>query len=79
MLKPDVVEAVKDGRFSIYPIQRVEEGLEIITGMKAGDRSEDGTYPEGTINYRVAARLAEISEAMKAKKEGEKEDNKPDK
>lgn len=67
MLKKDVVEAVKEGRFSIYPIDLVEEGLEILTGIPAGELQTDGTYPEGTINYLVMKRLTEISEAMKEK------------
>ena len=78
MLKNDVVEAVKDGRFSIYPIRTADKGLEIMTGMLVGELGENGTYPEGTINYLVAKRLAEISEAFEKKKEkeGEKEENK---
>ena len=79
MLKKDVVEAVKEGKFFIYPIQRVEEGLEIITGMQVGGLREDGTYPEGTINYLVVKRLTEISEAVKEKKEEEKEEKQKDK
>jgi lon-related putative ATP-dependent protease len=79
MLKKDVVEAVKDGKFSIYPIQSVDEGLEIITGMQVGELRDDGTYPEGTINYLVAKRLTEISEAVKEKKEEEKEEKQKDK
>ncbi|MEW6067383.1 MAG: ATP-binding protein [Nitrospirota bacterium] len=78
MLKKDVVEAVKEGKFSIYPIQRVEEGLEIITGMQAGKLRDDGTYPEGTVNYLVLKRIMEISEAVKEKKE-EKEEKQKDK
>ncbi|MFN3480766.1 MAG: Lon protease family protein, partial [Thermodesulfovibrionales bacterium] len=73
MLKKDVVEAVKEGRFSIYPIDVVEEGLEILTGMPAGELKEDGTYPEGTVNYLVMKRLTEITEALKEKKEAEEE------
>jgi predicted ATP-dependent protease len=73
MLKQKVVDAVKEGKFSIYPIDRVEEGLEILAGMPAGDMREDGTYPEGTVNYLVMKRLLEISEAMEKKKEKEKE------
>jgi len=78
MLKKEVVDAVKDGRFSIYPIDMVEEGLEILTDMPAGDLMEDGTYPEGTVNYLVMKRLTEISEALKEKKE-EKEEEKAEK
>ena len=73
MLKKDVVEAVKEGKFFIYPIQRVDEGLEIITGMQVGELRDDGTYLEGTINYLVVKRLAEISEALEKKKEKEEE------
>jgi lon-related putative ATP-dependent protease len=76
MLKKDVVEAVKEGKFFIYPIQRADEGLEIITGMQVGELKDDGTYPEGTINYLVVKRLTEISEAMEKKKEKEKEEEK---
>ncbi len=73
MLKKDVVEAVKEGKFFIYPIQRVDEGIEIITGMQVGELKDDGTYPEGTINYLVVKRLTEISEALEKKKEKEEE------
>jgi lon-related putative ATP-dependent protease len=74
MLKRDVVEAVKEGKFFIHPIEKVEEGLEIITGMQVGEVRDDGTYPEGTINYLVVKRLTEISEALEKKKEKEKEE-----
>lgn len=79
MLKKSVVDAVKEGKFSIYPIDRMEEGLEILTEMQAGNLKEDGTYPEGTINYLVAKRLTEISEALKEKKEKEEEEKDKDK
>ncbi|MBE0426608.1 MAG: AAA family ATPase [Nitrospirae bacterium] len=73
MLKKEVVEAVREGKFSIYPIQKVDEGLEIMTGMKVGEPGEDGTYPESTVNYLVVKRLTEITEAMEKKKEKEEE------
>jgi len=76
MIKKDVVDAVKEGKFSIYPIDKVEEGLEILTGLPAGELKDDGTYPDGTVNYLIAKRLAEISEAMKEKKEKEEEKDK---
>ncbi|OPX96719.1 MAG: Lon protease [Syntrophorhabdus sp. PtaB.Bin006] len=75
VLKQEVVEAVREGKFSIYTIDKMEEGLELLTGMPAGELQEDGTYPEGTINYLVAKRLAEIGEAMEKKKEKEGEGN----
>ena len=73
MIKKDLVDAMKKGKFTIYPIDRVEEGLEILTGMPAGTLKEDGTYPEGTISYLIVKRLTEISEAVREKKEEEKE------
>jgi lon-related putative ATP-dependent protease len=71
VLSEDVREAVEKGLFNIYTIDRMEEGLEILTGLKAGELQADGTYPEGTINYLVEKRLTEISEAMERKKEEE--------
>lgn len=73
MLKKDVVEAVRDGRFFIYPIGKVDEGLELLTGMKVGEPADDGTYPEGTINYLVVKRLTEIAQSMEKKKDKEEE------
>jgi lon-related putative ATP-dependent protease len=78
MIKKEVVDAVKEGKFVIHPIDRVEEGLEIFTGMPAGELSADGTYPEGTLNFLIAKRLEELSAALKEKKEEkdkDKEDN----
>ncbi|MDH4232237.1 MAG: AAA family ATPase [Nitrospirota bacterium] len=75
MLKKEVVEAVRDGKFSIYPIDRVEEGLEIFTDMPVGVMKDDGTFPEGTIHYLVMKRLEEITASFKEKKDKEKEEN----
>ncbi len=78
MIKKEVVDAVREGKFLIYPIDRVEEGLEIFTGMPAGELRSDGTYPEGTVNFLIARRLEELSAALKEKKEEkdkDKEDN----
>ncbi len=76
MLKQDVIDAVKEGKFSIYPIDKMEDGLEILTGMSAGELQEDNTYSENTINHLVMKRLNEISEAMEKKKEKEEEKKK---
>jgi lon-related putative ATP-dependent protease len=73
VLNEEVVEAVRSEKFKIYAIDRMEEGLEILTDMKAGELQDDGTYPEGTINFLVEKRLTEISEALEKKKEKEKE------
>ncbi|HOW54536.1 MAG TPA: ATP-binding protein [Syntrophorhabdaceae bacterium] len=71
VLSEDVVDAVSKGLFNVYTIERMEEGLEILTGMQAGQMREDGTYPEGTINCLVEKRLTEITEAMEKKKDKE--------
>ncbi len=73
MLKHEVVDAVKDGLFTIFSMDRMEEGLEILSGMSAGVLAADGTYPENTINNLVMKRLTEISLALEAKKEKEEE------
>jgi len=62
MLRKDVVEAVKEGSFHVYPVESVDEGIAILTGMPAGERDEEGNYPEGTINAKVEQRLAELAE-----------------
>jgi lon-related putative ATP-dependent protease len=62
MLKRPVVKAVKDGRFHVYPIKSIEEGIEILTGMKAGKRRKSGTYAKGTLFRLVDDRLKEMAE-----------------
>lgn len=57
MLRQDVVNAVATGKFAIYPIQTIDEGIALLTGMKAGEVGENGRYPANTINGRVVARL----------------------
>ncbi|MBC7189643.1 Lon protease family protein, partial [Candidatus Aerophobetes bacterium] len=74
MLKKEVVEAVKEGKFHIYPISTVDEGMEILTGYPAGERGPDGLFPEGTINRRVEDKLLYLlKEQEKIKKLIEKE------
>lgn len=66
MLKEEVVEAVRAGQFHVYAVGTVDEGIELLTGVPAGTRQPDGTYPEGTINARIAARLREMVQALRA-------------
>lgn len=72
MLKNSVIEAIREGKFHIYPISTAEEGIEILTGVEAGRLTEEMTYPEGTINYLVDKKLREIAKKLKAE-EKEKE------
>lgn len=77
MLKDEVVEAVKEGNFHIWSVETIDQGIEILTGISAGDRGADGSYPEGTINHKVDRRLREILENMKKFSAGnEKEEKK---
>jgi len=57
MLRRDVVAAATEGRFAIYAIDTVDQGMELLTGLPAGTSDRDGQYPVGTINQRIAARL----------------------
>ena len=66
MLKAEIVEAVQEGKFHIYPVDTIDQGIEILTGVPAGERGEDGTYPEGSVNWAVEKRLAEFAEGLKA-------------
>jgi len=69
MLCEEAVEAVEAGQFHVYPIATVEEGIEILTGIAAGEElQEDGGYPEETVFGRVAARLEEIRKSLDTKK-----------
>ncbi len=65
MLKQDVIDAVKEGKFHIWAISTIEEGIEILTGMEAGTLQPDGTYPEGTLSRRVDDRLVELGEIVR--------------
>ena len=65
MLKEEVVEAVKEGKFHIYSVKTIDEGIEILTGVTAGERQPDGTFKEGTVNHKVDRRLREMAERLK--------------
>ncbi|MGE0860414.1 MAG: hypothetical protein AB7P42_15000 [Gammaproteobacteria bacterium] len=62
MLRPRVVEAVAAGRFHLYPISCIDDGIALLTGIEAGTPDADGSYPEGSINRRVVERLQAFAE-----------------
>lgn len=66
MLKKEVVDAVREGRFAIYPIDAVDDGIEILAGMPVGARGDGGVFPEGTINHLVEKRLLSLAKGYKA-------------
>ena len=65
MLREDILEAVAAGKFHIWPVAKVEEGIEILTGMTAGHRNGDGTFQAGTVFARVDERLSKMAHMMK--------------
>ena len=65
MLRRDIVEAVKKGRFQIYAIDTVADGIEVLTGVSAGKRRKNGTYPDDSVFARVDARLEELASNLR--------------
>jgi predicted ATP-dependent protease len=65
MLKEEVVQAVQDGRFHVWSVETIDQGIEILTGVPAGQRDEAGKYPEGSINFLVDKRLKELGEGLR--------------
>ncbi|MGA2955512.1 MAG: S16 family serine protease, partial [Thermodesulfobacteriota bacterium] len=65
MLRKDLVEAVAAGKFHIYPVQTIDQGIEILTGWSAGEKGPDGKYPPGTVNYLVDQKLQDLAKRMK--------------
>ncbi|MFO0653307.1 MAG: AAA family ATPase [Polyangiales bacterium] len=73
-LRRDVVEAAAAGTFRVWAVEHVDEGIEVLTGLAAGQRDEAGAFPEGSVNARVEARLIALARrrlelAAEAKKE----------
>jgi predicted ATP-dependent protease len=65
MLRSDVVEAVKSGKFHIYAVSTIDEGIEVLTGTSAGERDRDGGYSEGSVNHLVQKKLQRFTEQQK--------------
>lgn len=74
MLREDIVEAIKNNQFGIWAVSTIDEGIEILTDVKAGEKNEKGEYPEGTIYYLVDKKLNEYNEYFE---KNNKEENKP--
>lgn len=78
MLAPRVVEAVEAGKFHVIPVSGIDEGIELLTGTKAGKRGPGGQFPDGSINARVEKTLTEFATqrrrfgALSAKDQGDR-------
>ncbi|MEJ2553963.1 MAG: ATP-binding protein [Gammaproteobacteria bacterium] len=62
MLRADVVEAARNGRFHIYPVKTIDEGMALLSGLAAGEPDADGLYPLDSFNGRVQARMQELAQ-----------------
>jgi len=66
MLRAEVVDAVKAGKFHVYTVRGIDEGIEILTGVEAGTADANGEYPEGTIHGLVDRELQRLAKGLKA-------------
>ncbi|MCD6419326.1 MAG: AAA family ATPase [Synergistetes bacterium] len=73
MLREDITEAIESGKFHIYAIDNIDEGIEILTGERAGKPDENGNFPEGSVHYRVKERLEGFSKVLTEWSKKEKE------
>ncbi|MDI6853249.1 MAG: ATP-binding protein [Deltaproteobacteria bacterium] len=73
MLKKEVVDAVKEGKFHVWAVGHVDEAIELLTGMPAGKRQPDGTWEEGTVNFKVDQTLTRLMELARELMKGEEE------
>lgn len=64
MLGEDVCKAVEDGKFSVYTVETIDDGIELLTGITAGQKDEDGKFPADSINYLVQSKLTEYATKM---------------
>lgn len=64
MLRKDVVQAVQEGKFHVYPVKTIDQGIAILTGVEAGERLEDGRFKEGMVNDLVDRKLQELGKKI---------------
>ena len=77
MLKKELVKTVEEGRFHIFPINHVEQGLEILTGKKMGKKKKDGSYPKNSLNFLIENKLKELNAIFREAGGKEKEEEGP--
>ncbi len=76
MLDDEVIEAVREGKFHIYPVRTIEEGIEMLTGVPAGIPDQEGNYPEGTVYRKVQEKLQDFRKIVEKSDNGREEDKK---
>lgn len=72
VLRDEVIQAVKDKKFHIYPVMKIEEGIELLTGKAAARLGVKGEYAAGTVFYLVQKRLKEMSGEKETRRRGDK-------
>jgi lon-related putative ATP-dependent protease len=78
MLPETVIAAAAQGKFHLYAIAHIDEGLKLLTGVPVGEKDGEGKYPEGTLHHKVDQRLRELNKEKKDNKADEKKDDKPE-
>ena len=75
-LNDEIIESVRNGKFHIYAISTIDEGIEILTGVPAGNKNPEGKFPEGTIKYLAYEKLKKFANPKENKEEEKVENNK---
>ena len=65
MLKEEVAQAIADGKFHIWPVETIDEGIEVLMGTPAGAPTPAGEFPEGTVHHMVNRRIQELAECLR--------------
>jgi ATP-dependent Lon protease len=65
MLRKEIIDTVSEGKFHIYPVETIDQGIEILTGAQAGKKLKDGTFPKDTLNYLVDQELQRLAKSWK--------------
>jgi predicted ATP-dependent protease len=76
MLRQEIIDAAKEGKFHIYAVSTIDEGLEVLTGIPAGKQRKDGSYPKDSINDRVDKQLKDMAKRLKQFAEPEAKEKK---
>ncbi len=74
-LAQEVIDAVKEGSFHIWAVEAIDQGIEIVMDIAAGEKDDSGNYPEGTVNYLVDKRLEDLAKGLKEFEEGSEEED----
>jgi len=67
-LSDELIEDIKKGKFHVYAVSTIDEGIELLTGVPAGKKNKDGSFPAGTINYLVYEKLKKYAKLYKTTK-----------